>query len=86
MTSLNVSLPEAMRQFVEEQAAYGGYGTVSEYIQELIRQAQEQQAEQERLEALLLAGLNSPASEMTPEDWTQIRAEAMERLAAQKRG
>jgi antitoxin ParD1/3/4 len=86
MTSLNVSLPEAMRQFVEEQAAHGGYGTVSEYIQELIRQAQEQQAEQERLEALLLASLNSPASEMTPADWKQIRAEAMERLAAQKRG
>jgi antitoxin ParD1/3/4 len=86
MTSLNVSLPEAMRQFVEEQAANGGYGTVSEYIQELIRQAQEQQAEQERLEALLLAGLASPASEMTPADWEQIRAEAMERLAARQRG
>ncbi len=84
MMSLAVSLPEAMREFLEEQVARGGYGTASDYIQELIRQAQERQAEQERLEALLLAGLNSPASEMTAEDWQAIPREAMERLAARK--
>ena len=75
-----------MRQFVEEQVSSGDYRTVSEYIQELIRQAQEQKAEQERLEALLLEGLESATSEMTPADGERIRREAMERLAAQKSG
>jgi putative addiction module CopG family antidote len=39
MTSMNISLPRAMREFVEGQVATGGYGTVSEYVRALIREA-----------------------------------------------
>jgi putative addiction module CopG family antidote len=40
MTSLNISLPETMRAWVEDKVAKGGYGTASELIRELIRDAQ----------------------------------------------
>ncbi len=88
MTSLNISLPEALRAYVEEQVENGGYGTTSEYLRELIRQDQQRKA-QARLETLLLQGLASgDAAPMTEEDWLQIRQEVRERAAlrsAQKR-
>ena len=64
MTSMNISLPEPLKQFVEDQVSKGGYSTVSEYLRELIRQAQRIK-EREELEAKLLEGLNSPTLEMT---------------------
>ena len=41
MTSLNISLPEALKQYVEGQVASGDWGTPSEFIRELIRQDKE---------------------------------------------
>jgi antitoxin ParD1/3/4 len=38
MTSLNISLPEVLKAYVEGQVASGDWGTPSEYIRELIRQ------------------------------------------------
>ena len=38
MTSLNISLPETLKEYVEGQVASGDWGTPSEYIRELIRQ------------------------------------------------
>jgi antitoxin ParD1/3/4 len=81
MKSLNISLPESMRIYVEEQVASGGYGTASEYIRSLIRSDQKRQAT-ERLEAMLLEGLDSgTATPMTERDWEDLRAEVQEKLA-----
>ena len=41
MTSLNISLPKALKAYVEGQVASGDWGTPSEYIRELIRQDKE---------------------------------------------
>lgn len=41
MTSLNISLPEALKQYVEGQVASGDWGTPSEYVRELIRRDKE---------------------------------------------
>ena len=41
MTSLNISLPEALKTYVEGQVASGDWGTPSEYIRDLIRQDKE---------------------------------------------
>ena len=41
MTSLNISLPDALKAYVEGQVASGDWGTPSEYIRELIRQDKE---------------------------------------------
>lgn len=81
MTSLNISLPEPMRAWVDEKVAKGSYATPSELVRELIRDAQKQDA-QDRLESLVLAGLDSgPAFEMTEAHWEQLRARVANRLA-----
>ena len=56
MSTMNVSLPEALKAFVEDQVSARGYGTSSEYVRELIRKDQDRQ----RLRALLLEGAASP--------------------------
>ena len=49
MTSLNISLPDALKAYVEGQVASGDWGTPSEYIRELIRHDKERRlAELER--------------------------------------
>jgi antitoxin ParD1/3/4 len=81
MKSMNISLPDSMRAYVEEQVTSGGYSTVSEYFRELVRQDQKRKA-QERLETLLLEGLSSgTATPMTLEDWKDIRQAVHERIA-----
>jgi antitoxin ParD1/3/4 len=84
MTTMNVSLPDDLKVFVDEQVATGGYGTTSEYIRELIREARKHAARQ-RLEALLLEGLNSgPATPMTDEWWAERRRELERRVQQQQ--
>ena len=53
---MNVSLPEALKDFVEDQVSARGYSTSSEYVRELIRKDQDRQ----RLRGLLLEGAASP--------------------------
>jgi antitoxin ParD1/3/4 len=78
--SINISLPDAMRDYVEEQVANGSYSTISEYFRELVRQDRERKA-QDRLEALLLEGLASgQATPMTAQDWQDIRQAVRERI------
>ncbi|MGH7340373.1 MAG: ribbon-helix-helix domain-containing protein [Candidatus Rokuibacteriota bacterium] len=59
MGVMNISLPESLKAFVEEQAAQRGYGTTSEYVRELIRNDQDRL----RLRCLLLEGAESAPSE-----------------------
>ena len=58
MSTMNISLPESLRDFVDDQVATRGYGTSSEYVRELIRRDQSRQ----RLRALLEAGAGSPVA------------------------
>lgn len=82
---MNISLPESMKTYLEEQVKSGGYGTVSEYICELICQDQKRKA-QERLEALLMEGLDSgTATQMTKQDWANIRASVQQKVAKRLR-
>jgi antitoxin ParD1/3/4 len=55
MTTMNISLPESLKDFIDEQVSQRGYGTSSEYVRELIRRDQDRQ----RLRGLLLAGAES---------------------------
>jgi antitoxin ParD1/3/4 len=83
MQSMNISLPDPMKQFVDGQVAQGRYSSASEYMRELIRADEKRKAE-DQLEALLLEGLNGADSEMTPVDWNALRQEAIARLEARK--
>ena len=58
MGTMNISLPDALREFVDAQVDDGGYGTSSEYVRELIRRDQERL----KLRGILLAGAASPIS------------------------
>jgi antitoxin ParD1/3/4 len=84
MQSMNISLPEPLKQFVDGQIASGRYSSASEYIRELIREDEKRRAE-ERLESLLLDGLKGEEAELTREDWSAIRKEARARVAARKK-
>ena len=84
MQSMNISLPDPLKQFVDCQIAQGRYSSVSEYVRELIRADEKRKAE-EHLEAKLLEGLNSPDSELTLADWRAIRNEALAKLKARKK-
>lgn len=58
MSTMNVSLPESLKSFVDEQVTLRGYGTSSEYVRELIRK----DADRQRLRSLLLEGAGSAAA------------------------
>ena len=59
---MNISLPDSLKSFVDEQVANRGYGTSSEYVRELIRRDQDRL----QLRELLLQGVASaPAPEAT---------------------
>ena len=86
MTALNISFPDSMRKFISEQVAAGGYSTASEYIRQLIREAQKHQTES-RLESALIEGLVSgEATDMTTKDWSQLRQQVHARASRSKRG
>jgi antitoxin ParD1/3/4 len=55
MSTMNISLPDSLKSFVDEQVSERGFGTSSEYVRELIRKDQDRQ----RLRGLLLAGAAS---------------------------
>ena len=55
MGTMNISLPDSLKDFVDEQVDQGGYGTSSEYVRELIRKDQDRL----QLRGLLLAGARS---------------------------
>lgn len=74
MTTMNISLPDPMKQFVEEQVSSGGYSSASEYVRELVRAEQKRQAK-EKLELELIEAMKSPAEEATPEYWARLRKE-----------
>jgi antitoxin ParD1/3/4 len=84
-TSLSISLPEELKEFVDELVAEKAYSDPSDYVRALIRQDRKRRAE-EKVEQLLLEGLESdPPQLVTPEDWQAIRREVRERLAERQR-
>ncbi|MGC2059980.1 MAG: type II toxin-antitoxin system ParD family antitoxin [Candidatus Sulfotelmatobacter sp.] len=72
MTSLNISLPEPLKQYVEAQVASGDWGTPSEYLRELIRQDKERRLHS--LEEDLIAAAKGPRIELSI---TEIRRKGL---------
>ena len=84
METMNISLPEPLKEFVDAQISSGRYSSVSEYVRVLIREDEKRKAE-ERLETLLLEGLATRESVLTRRDFEDIRKEALARIRARKR-
>jgi antitoxin ParD1/3/4 len=66
MTSLNISLPETLKEYVEGQVASGDWSTPSEYVRELIRQDKERRMG--NLEQDLLAAARGKKIEVSVAD------------------
>jgi antitoxin ParD1/3/4 len=58
MSTMNISLPESMKTFIDSRVVQGGYGSGSEYVRTLIRKEQAR----EQLRRLVLAGVESGRS------------------------
>ena len=76
MESMNISLPEPLKRFVDGQIAQGRYSSASEYVRELIRADEKRKAE-EKLEGLLMEGLQGEETAFTRDDWQALRQEAI---------
>ena len=84
MQTMNISLPDQLKEFVDNQVGSGRYSSVSEYVRELIRD-DEKRKTQDKLEALLMEGIRSgDPTEMTRQDWDDIRREALKQFQARK--
>ena len=58
MTTMNISLPDSLKEFVDQRVVTAGYGTSSEYVRELIRHDKDRL----HLRGLLLEGAESPVA------------------------
>jgi antitoxin ParD1/3/4 len=67
MTTMNISLPDPLKNFVDEQVELRGYSTSSEYVRELIRKDQDRQ----HLRNLLLEGAASPLTTAVDADYLE---------------
>jgi antitoxin ParD1/3/4 len=72
-TTMNISLPESLRDFVEEAVSAGGYSSVSEYVRELVRQAKTEKDLEDRLLAALESADLGPIG---PEFFEGLKARA----------
>lgn len=85
MTTVTISLPDSLKDFIEREVQTKGYGNVSEYLRGLLREAQRKE-EDERLEALLLEGLTSgDEAPLNQEFWRELKKEAAQIVARKKR-
>lgn len=71
MSTMNISLPDSLKAYIDEQVAERGFGTASEYMRDLIREDRERQ----RLRKLLLDGAESgPAAVADDAYFAALRA------------
>ena len=79
MSTMNISLPETLKTFVDTQVSEGDYVSSSEYVRDVLRKEQDRV----RLRELLLEGAASPVSENV---WNAEHFEKMrERIKAKKK-
>ena len=75
MATMNVSLPDPMKEWVEAQIESGHYSNASDYVRDLIRRDQEYQDKREILVKALIAGEKSGLSKRTIDDiWKDVKA------------
>lgn len=71
MATMNVSLPDAMKTWVEQQANSGRYSNASDYVRDLIHRDQERADKLARMQALVDEGRNSGIGNRSMEELKQ---------------
>jgi len=85
MQTMNISLPDPMKEYVEERVSAGAYSSASEYVRELVRADQKRHATEE-LEQILLHAMNpGDPFEVTPKMIEDVKQKLRVR-AAQRNG
>jgi antitoxin ParD1/3/4 len=75
--TMSFALPASMRSYIDERVRSGNYGNTSEYIRDLVRRDQDEQA-RERLRGLIAAGLESgPGRRLTRGSTKDLRDRAL---------
>jgi len=72
--TMNISLPDTLKAFIDARVQSGGYSSHSEYLRELVRK-DEIEAAKTKLRTLLMEGLNSPAGR----PWNEVKADLLKR-------
>ena len=79
MPTINISLSDNLKEFVESEVRSGEYSSVSEFMRVLVRREQRER-DREKLELRILEGLSSgEATEATPQMWEQLRQKLRDR-------
>lgn len=78
MATMNVSLPDPMKQWVERQAESGRFSNASDYVRDLIRRDQERADGMQDLQRLISEGVESGDSSLS---MAEIRSQALAALA-----
>ena len=81
MATMNVSLPDAMKAWVDECSRSGRYSNASDYVRDLIRRDQDRIAKISHMQALVDEALAGGEGMRSPDD---LEAEALARLAAEQ--
>jgi antitoxin ParD1/3/4 len=82
---MNISLPQSLKQWVDEQMNQGGFGTASEYVRQLIREERRRQARlavEAKLEEAEASGEPVP---VTANTWKESQQRVVKRLRAASR-
>ena len=72
MQTLNIAIPDDMKNFVADEVKAGGYGNASEFVSALIKTYQ-QRKDMQKLEAMLLEGIRSSKRTLSDLDWEELR-------------
>ena len=90
MSTMNISLPDEMKNWVEDEVQQGGFASASEFFRQLVRDAKarkENLDRQARLETLLIAGVESGEPEkVDPQWWSSLRSEMEAELSRRNQG
>ena len=74
MSTINISLPDSMKEFVNKRMTEGHYSTVSEYVRQLIRQEQEREVDRQLAEKLLEGDNSGPPIKGNAAYWEKKKA------------
>lgn len=83
MSTFTITLPDDVREFVDEQVAAGQHESADAYVRDVIEKERLRAAEK-RLEALLLEGLEGERTRVTPEYWEDVKKRMLERHSARR--
>ncbi|MDD3517824.1 MAG: type II toxin-antitoxin system ParD family antitoxin [Chromatiales bacterium] len=74
MATMNISLPDAMKRWVEQQGQSGRYSNSSDYVRDLIRRDHERAMKIAHLQVLAAEGLESGVGERGMEELKAVAA------------